>query len=891
MSVLCLEAVEHVSPETDEAVAAATLDDLAYVIYTSGSTGRPKGVLVPHGALALHCRDLQRFYELTERDRVLQFASLNFDTSVEQIFVALVAGATLIVRGPDVWTANACFQRLVQHGITVADLTTAYWHQLVQAAQQAASILAGHRVRLVLVGGEAMLPSALALWQQTPLRSARLLNVYGPTETTVTATAYEASEGAAGMAEGMQAVPIGRPLGNRTAYVLDAKRRLVPFGVTGELYLGGAGLAKGYLNRPDLTAERFIPDSFSNEPGARLYRTGDAVRYLPDGNLEFLGRFDNQVKIRGFRVELGEVEEVISQFSGVHQAAVLVDEQDGDRRLVAYVATDRPGESPDTLRQFLAGRLPEFMIPSAFFFLDALPLTPNGKVDRRALAALEISREDQTEGAAPRTETESSLLEIWREVLRDQHLGIEDDFFDSGGHSLLAVQLLSAVNARFNVDLPLHVLFGAPTVASLGVHVDRGIAKSEPVQPISADTAGPVPPRTSTERRLAAIWEGLAGTGSVSIRDNLLAVQNGSALVDRLFTEVKTNFGVYTEGLPLARFGTEPTIEALARIIDANISQPAGLVVPLQPHGTRPPLFLIHAGGGYVFFYRALATQLGVDQPVYAIRAETPVDRLGNPFDDCPSVEALATQYIAHIRTIQPKGPYAIGGACFGGLVGFEIARQLAAQGEQLASPLLLFDTIVRNNMLSPSRRAHSDWRYLVVRSDYHRRRLAELDWTAVVRYVAHRIAWHSFMLPVTIGRSLRERLTRNRSRVSQETAWRSFVDNGMQAPIEELQARMMERFLLVTDRLVDSYRPKPQAARVILFRNTQEESPEPLWEGLAEKGLTVHECPGGHLAMLEEPLVSTTARQVRRYLDGEESPGARGQSGLAIQTATRVLV
>jgi amino acid adenylation domain-containing protein len=862
-SVLCLE---EVGAEDSGAAPGATLDDLAYVIYTSGSTGKPKGVMVPHGALAVHCRDLRRFYGISESDRILQFASINFDTSVEQIFIALVSGATLVVRGQDVWTAHECFQRLVRHGITVADFTTSYWHQLVHAAQHGASSLAGHRLRLVLVGGEAMLPSALACWQQTALRSVRLLNVYGPTETTVTATAYEASEHPADAHQGRQAVPIGRPLGNRTAYVLDSRKRLVPFGLPGELYLGGAGLARGYLNRPDLTADRFTPDPFSNGPGARLYRTGDTVRYLPDGNLEFLGRLDDQIKIRGFRIELGEIEEAISQYSGVHQAAVLVDDRDGDRRLVAYVAADRASEAADRLRRFLSSRLPPFMIPAAFIFLDALPLTPNGKVDRRALAALEHSREEWTDSAAPRTATERIVLEAWREALRDQRLGIHDNFFDAGGHSLLAMELLARITARFDVDLSLHVLFGAPTVESLARHIDRRTGVAEPIGPNVGDREGS--PRTATEQRLAAIWERLAATGPVGIRDNLLAIQNGPQFVGSLFSEVKAAFGFYAEGLPIGRFTDEPTIEALARMIDGNIAESTSLVVPLQPHGTRRPLFLIHAGGGYVFFYRALAMRLGIEQPVYAVRAETQMDRLGTPFDACPSVEALAAQYIAHIRTIQASGPYAIGGGCFGGLVAFEIARQLLEQGEQLATPVLLFDSIVCNNVRSTSRRAHSKWRYVLARFADHRRRMTTLDGAAAMRYAARTIVWNAFMLPVDIGRTVRNRVVRNRARLSQEKAWRSLIAAGMRAPSQELHARMVEQFMLVTDRLVDAYVPQPLPASLALFRNAREENPEPLWEGLAKGGLTVHECPGGHLEMFEEPLVAATAAEVSRYLE-----------------------
>jgi amino acid adenylation domain-containing protein len=453
---------------------ASTPDALAYVMYTSGSTGTPKGVAITHRTLAEHCLDVQRVYDLTPSDRVLQFASLNFDPSVEQIFSTLMTGACLVVRGSDVWSATEFAAAIARHGVTVADLPTAYWVQLAHAASTegtAGTSTSAPTLRLVLAGGEAMPVDALAPWWRTPYAHARLLNTYGPTEATVTATVFDVPRSWQ-PAAGERIVPIGRPFACRRARVLDAQGSLVPIGVVGELCLGGAGLASGYLNQPALTARAFVADPFGDAPDARLYRTGDLVRHLPDGNLAYVGRRDEQVKVNGFRIEPGEIEAALQRHPTVEQAIVVVRDDGAGRRLVAYViAAAGRSVRADDLRGVLATTLPDYMVPSAIVVVTEWPLTPNGKVDRRRLPAPVVTT-DRTAHVPPRSETERRLAAIWADVLGADTIGVHDTFFELGGHSLLAMRLASRVSATFGVDVSIRRLFESPTVSELAAYLD-----------------------------------------------------------------------------------------------------------------------------------------------------------------------------------------------------------------------------------------------------------------------------------------------------------------------------------------------------------------------------------------------------------------------------------
>ncbi|MEH2221574.1 non-ribosomal peptide synthase/polyketide synthase [Nostoc sp.] len=475
-------------------IALVQATNLAYVIYTSGSTGKPKGVTISHGAIANHCCIIQQTYELVQSDRILQFASINFDASLEQIFPTLIAGATLVLRGSDVWTPTN-FQKIISDfGLTVVNLPTAYWQQLAQESAKTKILDANSQLRLVIVGGDVMLPEYVALWQQSLMSGVRLLNAYGPTEATITATLFEIPSQFS-KDTNLKKVPIGCPLANKTLYILDEHLQPVPIGVPGELHIGGATLAQGYLNRPELTQEKFIPNPFEDSAalasprasagGSRLYKTGDLARYLSDGNIEYLGRIDNQVKIRGFRIELGEIETVLSQYPHVQASCVIAREDvPGNKSLVAYIVSQkeqtfterlalsavegsRSTLTVSDLRCFLKEKLPEYMVPSAIVILEALPFTPSGKVDRRALPAPDLHSQLSDKYVAPRSPNEELLAQIWSHVLKVEQVGINDNFFELGGHSLLATQLVSRIRNIFKVELALRELFAAPTVAQL----------------------------------------------------------------------------------------------------------------------------------------------------------------------------------------------------------------------------------------------------------------------------------------------------------------------------------------------------------------------------------------------------------------------------------------
>jgi amino acid adenylation domain-containing protein len=475
-----------IAQEAEENLTSGAADDLAYVIYTSGSTGRPKGVMVEHRALSSYVAAAIAAYEITASDRVLQFASLSYDGSVEEIFPCLASGATLVLRSDRMVDSMQRYERECrERAISVLFMPTAFWHELVSAFEREKLTLSPP-VRLVSFGGQKALSQRVAQWHahaDLTARPARLINTYGPTEATVVATLCElhpeASHGRATRGE----VPIGRPLGDSRVYILDDRLNPAPIGVPGELHIGGSCLARGYLNRPELTSERFIPDPFSDAPKARLYKTGDTARWRSDGNIEYVGRIDDQVKIRGFRVEPGEVEATLEEHAALRGVTVVArNDSSGDERLVAYTVPHRqPAPTVSELRGYLKKRLPEYMVPSAFVTLEALTLTPNGKIDRRALPAPDPSSfRAETAYAEPRTPEEERLAGIWEEVLGLERVGVHDDFFELGGHSLLATRVVSRVREAFGTELPLRTLFEDPTVAGLAerIEADQGSAPS-----------------------------------------------------------------------------------------------------------------------------------------------------------------------------------------------------------------------------------------------------------------------------------------------------------------------------------------------------------------------------------------------------------------------------
>jgi amino acid adenylation domain-containing protein len=556
----------------DAPTSGSSPNDPAYVIFTSGSTGRPKGVVVPHRALVNFLASMAIEPGLQPTDKLLAVTTLSFDIAGLELYLPLFVGATVVVAESHVTVdPDALGGLLDSAGITVMQATPATWQMLVDAGWQ------GKRDLRALCGGEA-LPRVLADGLTERVEAA--WNLYGPTETTIWSLLSRLRVG--------EKVTIGGPIANTQVYVRGPRGELLPGGLAGELAIGGAGLALGYLGRDDLTAERFIPDPFG-EPDSRIYLTGDLVRLLPSGAVEYLGRIDNQVKIRGFRIELGDVESALDSHSAVARSVAVAQREDDGRpqRLVAY-ATLNPGPRIDgiDLRSYLHSRLPDYMIPSVVTVLDSFPLTPNGKVDRRLLPKASLTHGGHDRQAAT-TPTEHKIILRWQSELRTAEFGVTDNIFDLGADSLMVARVYARVAHDLDVRLPLAPAFEAPTVRELALLVDR----LQVAAPLSS------------------------------------------------------------------------TFTALA---------------PISPSGSRTPLFLVHGGAGTILLFQPLAQRLGPDQPVYGLQA------VGLYGHDTPqqSVPAMAERYIAEIRVLQPHGPYRIGGYCFGALVAYEMARQLALIGE-----------------------------------------------------------------------------------------------------------------------------------------------------------------------------------------------------------------
>jgi amino acid adenylation domain-containing protein len=474
--VIRLDAVgELISGESaNNPVCDVGPENLAYVIYTSGSTGKPKGVQIPHRAVVNFLNAMRRQQEWTPREVLLAVTTLSFDIAGLELYLPLTTGARLVLVSREVAADGArLLNALEESGATVMQATPSTWRLLFDAGWRGGPLK-------ILCGGEA-LPGDLA--EQLVGAGRRVWNLYGPTETTIWSTACEL--------ESLREPPsIGRPVDNTQVFVLREDLQLVPAGVPGELHIGGEGLARGYLHRAGLTAEKFIPHPFDDEPGARLYRTGDLARWLPDGRLEYLGRLDQQVKVRGYRIEPGEIEAVLKQHAAVREAVVAAKpDATGGNRLAAYLVfnpdvadADAPAVKSE-LRALVKSRLPEYMMPSAFVSIEAIPLTPNGKADRRALPAPEQARADAQAGfVAPRTLTEQMLGTVWAEVLNLETVGARDNFFELGGHSLLATRLISKVRELFQVEVPLRQLFETPTVAGLAEQIEAAVRAGKGLQ-------------------------------------------------------------------------------------------------------------------------------------------------------------------------------------------------------------------------------------------------------------------------------------------------------------------------------------------------------------------------------------------------------------------------
>jgi amino acid adenylation domain-containing protein len=721
---IAAEAIENVRGSVSPSM-------LAYLIFTSGSTGAPKCVGVTHAGLRNLVEAQIPAFGIRRGTSLLQFAPFTFDASVSEWATTLVAGGRLVLEPQEqLMPGDGLAASLRRHEIEVVTLPP--------SALSATSDTTCPALRTIVTAGEPCGPDLVRKWQS----GRACVNAYGPTETAVCATIATSLA-----ADGP--IHIGRPILNTRAYVLDRRGGLMPLGAVGELYIGGDGVARGYVNRPDLTAERFVPDPFAREPGQRLYRTGDRVRWVDDsGTLQFQGRSDRQVKIRGYRIEPAEIEMALLGCAGVDHCAVIAREDEArGAMLVAYVVSQqRPRPAAATLRSHLQARLPEYMIPSAFVPLAQMPLTLSGKLDRARLPEPSRDLVARSEFVKPRDTLEIFLKQLWEEALGTSDISITDDFFELGGHSLKAVALTARLSSIYGARIPVRVLFDRPTVARMATFLRQDVAFSPP-----------------------------------------------------------------------------------------------SAVVPLQTRGRRRPFFAAHPGSGLVQCYADMIRGLGTEQPFYAFQSR------GLDADHAPltTIEAMAAVYIEAMQTIQPRGPYQIGGVSMGALIAYEIACQLVERGE-VVSLLAMLDV----NAVNPPLPA----------GDTEAERLA--TWQ---REYLLRKASQDTSIPAEEMQGLDLDTLASR--------YLSATQSQGQIPID-VTLDQFRRFLSIyaTNVLAQRrYRPKPYAGRVTLFRaNGPNTTPDPTngWSAYALGGIEVHEFPGRHAQFIYEPHVGELTTKLRGYLE-----------------------
>lgn len=727
---------------------------LAYIIYTSGSTGKPKGVMIEHRSVVNFLLSMQEEPGFDEDDVLVAVTTISFDIAALEVFLPLISGGRLVVASKnEVVDGTALLERIASSGATVLQATPATWKLMLEAGWE-------RTPRLKMLCGGELLPRELA--NRMLERGGELWNMYGPTEATIWSSTERVQPGS-------DPVLIGRPIANTQFYIVDEHLEPVPLSVVGELLIAGDGLSRGYRNRPDLTAERFIETSFL-DPGNRAYRTGDLARFHPDGRVELLGRLDHQVKVRGYRIELGEIEKVLSQHEMVKDAVVMTQEDlDGDKRLVAYfipVAGERV-KSGD-LRKFLQRTLPDYMIPGCFVEMEAFPLTPNGKIDRKGFPRPESTAlEAVSPFVEPEGELELQLAHIWKKALRKQDIGAMDNFFDLGGHSLLAAQVFAQMERQIGVKLPLALLFQAPTI-----------------------------------RQLADL---------------------------------------------LRRENWTPSWSCL---------------VPIRPGGSKPPLFLMHAHGGNVLEYYPLANLLDPDQPVYAFQARG----LDGQIVKDSKLKDMAAAYITELRTLQPEGPYFLGGFCFGGLVALEVAQQLTAAGQEVALLVLI-------NTMHPEATRFKPGTTIFRRAWYQATKRISLE----MDNLSHRQKGY-------IANRLRRLLGVFCARIA--IAVNGLTGLEVRLPMQYI---LEETFVKVHGKAIEGWAPCPYEGRVVLFRASKQLSGLVAdqylgWKKVFTGNLEVREIPGHQQNLLLEPNVLRLASEFTnflRFVSGSVSLEGRAASAL----------
>jgi len=725
-------------------------DDLAYIAFTSGSSGKPKGVMGRHGPLTLFTSWAIDKFGLNERERFCMLSGLAHDPLHRDIFTPLQLGGTICIPDQkDIESPSRLRAWIKQKKVTIANLTPAMSQLLSEGATEAEQI---ESLRYSFLVGDVLTKRDVARLRKLAPKIT-CVNLYGSTETQRAVGHFvvpNTSDEVPGFDK--QVLPLGRGIRDVQLLVLNRQRQMCGIGEPGEIYFRSPHLARGYLGDAALTSERFIGNPFTSADGDRLYRTGDLGRYLPDGNVEHLGRADRQAKIRGFRIEPAEIEAVLTKHPSVHEAAVIAQRNDSDETcLVAYVVGDQTIPA-SVLRDYVGARLPVYMVPSAFVMLSALPLTPNGKLDRAALPRPDqIQTERRADYTAPRSATESALAEVWQEVLSLDHIDIHENFFELGGHSLLAVRLCAEMEKRFGRRLPLATLFQAPTIAQL------------------------------------------------------------------------------------------------AALLKDNSTLQWSSLVPIQPLGTRPPFFCVHAVGGNVLEYYDLARYLGTDQPFYAFQSRGLDDaQLPHAY-----IEDMAAHYVKELREFQSEGPYFIGGRSLGGTIAFEMARQLKAQGQEVGMLALLDSYPVGYVKLAPRGYLSSSSKTtrFCKRIGAHLANVRGLRLREKFGYLADKAQYAPLRIKSKLWR----------------TVYRSYQSAGYEVPPA---LRNVEEYNWMA---AHDYTPHFYAGQITLFWASKDlRAKFDLLEGwlvLARGGMEVHEVAGTHLDMIKEPHVEELAKKLDQCL------------------------
>ena len=635
-------------------------ESLAYIIYTSGSTGAPKGVEITHANLNHLVRWHRDTFRVTRQDRASHLLSLGFDAAVMEIWPHLSAGATLCLADEEVRSSPDLIQEwMIREQVTIGLVPTVLGERLITKAWPAKTAL-----RLLVIGGDVLHHGPA---RQLPFD---VVNNYGPTECTVAATWSVLKAGVAGTPS------IGRPISGTNVYLLNERGEPVPDGKVGEIYIGGDGVGRGYRNLPDLTERSFLHDPFSGAAAARMYRTGDRGARRPDGEIEFRGRLDRQTKIRGFRVELDEIAGTLNSYSSIDFATVVTRTSDaGENQLVAYVLpkVKAPAPTAKELQEHLLRSLPDYMVPAVFVRLNALPLSSNGKIDVANLSRFTDGQMlERVAAKVPASSVEERLLAIVRQLLQNDEVAMEDNFFLAGGHSLLGTQLLVRLRSEFGITLSLRQLFEAPTPARLALVVEMLLGQDW----------------------LAGVWAELLGRNHIQLDDNFFDLGGKSELLASVQRSIAAEFG---RQIPIGQLIANPTVRLQAELIKSQYEThpvlPPG-VLALQPKGPRNGIFWTH------YLNVSLAKLIGDDQPFFVVRlvAEDFVS-LG----ESPTLESVAACHVHKILSTQPRGPYTVGGFSLAGVLAFEIAQQLRTAGHEV-SLLIMLDPPSPSYMDSPRR-------------------------------------------------------------------------------------------------------------------------------------------------------------------------------------------